>query len=190
MLLNSKIIIKKLSKIDMSENLKIKKIKKNTIILFKGEDCKVVYKVLKGCLKSYVIDEKGNQHILDFATENGIISDFNSFVNNVPSLIFIESVENSKVLITNRLFLKSFENIEKKDLLDTLFLLAETLINANNRILKLLSLGSSERYVDFVDTYPDLVQRLSQKSIASFINVTPEYLSEIKNRIKFYPTIS
>jgi CRP-like cAMP-binding protein len=93
-----------------SENLKIKKIKKNTIILFEGEDCKVVYKVLTGCLKSYVIDEKGNQHILGFATENGIISDFNSFVNNVPSLIFIESVENSKVLVTNRLFLKNFEN--------------------------------------------------------------------------------
>ncbi|WP_337966332.1 Crp/Fnr family transcriptional regulator [uncultured Flavobacterium sp.] len=166
----------------MSEKFTVKKIKKHTIILFKGEDCKAVYKVLTGCLKSYIIDEKGNQHIVEFAAENEIISDLNSFVNGVPSLIFIESVEDSKILVISRLFLKNIEFLNKQDLLYALFLIAETLINANNRISKLISLGSSERYADFVKTYPHLVQRLSQKSIASFINVTPEYLSDIKNK--------
>jgi CRP-like cAMP-binding protein len=69
----------------MSEKFTVKKIKKHTIILFKGEDCKAVYKVLTGCLKSYIIDEKGNQQILYFVSENRVISALNSFANNFPN---------------------------------------------------------------------------------------------------------
>ena len=74
------------------------KVQKGTIVLHKGDTCNFGYKVVSGCLKSYVIDKSGKEHIVQFAPEDWFISDMDSFFNNKPSNIFIDAIEDTEFL--------------------------------------------------------------------------------------------
>ena len=164
-------------------NLIQKKISKGTILLSKGSVCKHAYKVTKGCLKSYVIDKAGKEHIIQFAPEDWIITDLDSFLNNKPTYIFIKAIEESEVLVLNKSTFNNLESVEKKFLLEQNNKLVRNLISMNRRLINLLSSTAIERYRDFLETYPALIQRLPLKLIAAYIGVTPEYLSDIRRKI-------
>jgi CRP-like cAMP-binding protein len=87
-------------------------ISKGTFLLKQGNLCKTVYKVVNGCIKSYVIDNAGKEHILQFAPEGWYISDLDSFINNKPSSIFIEAIEDTQVL---HLIRSTQNNIEQNN---------------------------------------------------------------------------
>lgn len=166
----------------MFETEKIKKIKKGTILLQPGQICKAGYKVIKGCLKSYVVDDKGKEHILQFAPEEWLISDLDSVVNNKPSRIFIETIEDSELDMLSVDMLLNNERLSNEELIMIVSKFRNNIISNSNRLISLLSTSSEDRYSEFIDTYPQLIQRLPQKLIASYLGMTPEHLSYIRKK--------
>ena len=160
-----------------------KSIKKGTILLRQGEICKFGCKVITGCLKSYVIDATGKEHIMQFAPEGWIITDMNSLNNNVPSDITIEAIENSEVHWIQSETLDIWEKSSREVLLEQIKMLTRNIITANKRTRMLLSSTGEERYIEFIQTYPTLTKRLPLKLIAAYIGITPEYLSEIRRKV-------
>jgi CRP-like cAMP-binding protein len=166
-----------------SKNRDIKKISKGDILLSSGDIARVGYKVESGCLRSYVIDNTGKEHILQFAPEGWIISDLDSFTNEKPSEVFIDAVEASEVSILFGSDFKDFQSLDKEALIEISIKSRNNMIATNKRIIGLLSATAEERYVEFTQTYPTLVKRIPLKLIASYIGITPEYLSDLRRKI-------
>lgn len=165
------------------KTLKTHKIKKGTILLYIGDPCNFGFKVISGCLKSYVIDDSGKEHIIQFAPEDWIISDMNAVYNKKPSSIFIDAVEDTEFIKMDAQNFEAILNSDHNILKQNQQKLIKNLISLNKRIIALLSSSAMDRYLEFVETYPTIVQRLPLKLIASYIGITPEYLSEIRRRI-------
>lgn len=160
-----------------------KSIGKGEILLKQGEIATCGYFVRSGCLKSYTIDHLGKEHILQFAPEGWLVSDIDSATNKVPSMVFIEAIEDSEISV---LFQSDFDDLSRFDkevITEIANKYRNNLIASNKRIIGLLSATSEQRYIEFTETYPSLVQRLPLKLIASYIGVTPEYLSGIRRKI-------
>lgn len=162
---------------------KTKTVKKGEILLSLGDSAPFTFKVNKGCLKSYVIDHAGKEHILQFAPEGWLIGDMDSSTNNKPSVIFIDAIEDSEVSFISTAAFKEFHNLDKEMLAEVGTKLRNNLIATNKRVISLLSATAKERYISFTETYPTLVQRLSLKLIASYIGITPEYLSDLRRKL-------
>lgn len=158
------------------------KIPKGTIILKPNEICKTGYKVTSGCLKSYIISSSGKEHIIQFAPEGWFISDMDSYTNNTKSKIYIDAVEDSEAEVLNTDVFPQFDEMENEMLVDVSLKLRNNLIATKKRLISLLSSTSEERYFEFTKTYPQLVQRLPQKLIASYLGMTPEHLSYIRGQ--------
>jgi CRP-like cAMP-binding protein len=119
---------------------------------------------------------------MQFAPEGWIITDMNSLFNSVPADITIEAIEDSEVYWIQSKMLDIWENASREALLEQIKMLTRNIITANKRTRMLLSSTSEERYIDFIQTYPSLTQRLPLKLIAAYIGITPEYLSEIRRK--------
>lgn len=161
----------------------LKTYKKGEILLKQGEIAKNGYLVKKGCLKSYTVDNVGKEHIMQFAPENWMISDLDSFTNQVPSSVSIETIEDCEISLISKSDFIDIDSFDKEVVVDIANKFRNNLIASNKRILGLLSATSEQRYIDFTETYPTLVQRLPLKLIAAYIGVTPEYLSDIRRRM-------
>lgn len=162
---------------------KTQTVSKGDILLSSGEIAKFAYKVEVGCLKSYVIDNAGKEHILQFAPEDWLIGDMDSSTNKKPSSIFIDAIEDSQVSCISTSHLENFDSLERELITDMSIKLRNNLIATNKRIISLLSATAKERYIEFTETYPTLVQRLPLKLIAAYIGITPEYLSDLRRKI-------
>ncbi len=163
------------------QNTKI--IKKGTILLNQGDVSLFGYKVIKGCLESYVIDKSGKEHIVQFAPEDWLISDMGSLLNNTPSTLFIDAVEDSEVDFFNIKTFDKIEDLPNEMLVTQLKKLINNNIAINKRLVMMLTANAEERYLDFIETYPSLVQRLPLKLIASYLGMTPEYLSDVRRKL-------
>lgn len=159
------------------------KVHKGDILLKQGQITKYGYLVKTGCLKSYALDNNGKEHILQFAPENWMISDLDSFTNQIPSIICIEAIEDSEVTLISKSEFNNISQLEKSELIEIAIKFRNNLIATNKRIIGLLSATAEQRYTDFTLLYPTLVQRLPLKLIASYIGVTPEYLSDIRRKM-------
>ncbi|MGO4921552.1 Crp/Fnr family transcriptional regulator [Maribacter spongiicola] len=156
---------------------------KGDILLKQGEVTKYGYLVKNGCLKSYTLDSSGKEHILQFAPEDWMISDLDSFTNEIPSIIYIEAIEDSEVVLISKSDIKDIKQLERPELIEIAIKFRNNLIATNKRIIGLLSATAEERYIDFTLLYPTLVKRLPLKLIAAYIGVTPEYLSDIRRNL-------
>lgn len=143
-------------------------VRKGQILQRKGDLNSMVYIVKSGLLRSYSIDDKGKEHIYMFAPENWIIADGVS--SQKPCELFIDALEDSEIIIREK-------NINQSSHTHKLINRLETL---QNRIIMLMSATAIERYEHFVATYPNIVQRVPQKMIASYLGITPEALSTVK----------
>lgn len=165
---------------ELSSLIKVRKIKRRQFILSHGEKCKHYNFVASGCFKMYKVDPAGKEHNLLFACENQWITDIGSFHSEKPSELYIEAIEPSVII-----------QIEKKDLLylyanypkfDRNFrvIIEDEYIELQNRLLQTISSTAQERYLSFLDQYPHLINRLPNTQIASYIGITPEFLSRIR----------
>ncbi|CAN5478623.1 Crp/Fnr family transcriptional regulator [soil metagenome] len=159
-------------------------IKRRQAILQEGFPCKHYSFVVEGCFRMYGVDSKGTEHNLQFAAENDWISDIGSFHEDKPSKLFIEAIESSVIL-----------QIEKQDLyflykeipkLDRIFkvIIENKFVELQNRVLQNISSTAQERYVTFLEHYPQLALRLPNTQIASYLGITPEFLSKIRSELK------
>ncbi len=150
------------------------------MLLKQGEICTFGCKVLQGCLMSYALDEAGKEHVIQFAPEGWIITDIESVLNKTPSNICIEDCEVIWIEGDSR---GIWADASREELLKQIDLFTRNIITANKRVRLLLASTGQERYLDFLETYPTLAQRIPLKLIASYIGVTPEYLSEIRRKL-------
>jgi len=156
--------------------------RKRQYVLQEGDICNQFYFVVRGCLRMYKIDEKGSLHILQFAAENYWINDLGSFHGLKPSELNIDALEDTVVLQIGRDDLISIYLQASK--FDRIFrvLIENSFVRLQERLLQNISSTAEERYQSFLEIYPHLVNRLSQVQIASFLGITPEFLSRLRNK--------
>lgn len=150
-------------------------------MLQEGDVCTQFNFVVRGCLRTYKIDEKGNTHVLQFAPENNWINDLGSFHGVRPSALNIDALEDTVVLQISRDDLVSLYKEAPK--FDRIFrvLIEKGFVRLQERLLQNISSTAEERYQSFLELYPHLTNRLSQVQIAAFLGVTPEFLSRLRN---------
>lgn len=145
-----------------------------------GFPCKHYSFVVEGCFRMFAVDQKGVEHNLQFAAENDWIADIGSFHSGQPSGLFIEAVEPSVVLqIEQQDLYFLYRNIPK---LDRIFkvIIENKYVELQNRVLQTISSTAQERYLTFLEQYPELALRLPNTQIASYLGITPEFLSKIR----------
>jgi CRP-like cAMP-binding protein len=156
------------------------KLKRRQKILIAGEVCRYYNFIVEGCFRMYGIDDKGFEHNIQFAAENDWIADIGSFHRKKPSQLNIEALEAGWVLQVNQedlYFL--FTHISK---LDRIFkvLIELKYIELQNRVLQNFSSSAEQRYLSFLEQYTHLSNRLPNTQIASYLGITPEFLSKVR----------
>lgn len=166
------------------EKFSLQKIKKKQKILQEGSVCRHYTFVEEGCLRLYGIDKGNNEHNILFAAEGDWIADIGSFHTRTLSRLNIEAIEASVIYQVNQedlYFL--YYSIPK---LDRIFkvITENKYIELQNRVLQNFSSGAEERYLLFLEQYPILSLRLPNVQVASYLGITPEFLSKIRNGLK------
>ena len=160
-----------------------RRIRRRQFILQEGEVSKLNTFVVEGCFRMFYCDEKGKEHNLQFAIENWWIGDIGSFHSGEPSKLNIEALENSVILQINKEDqLKLFVEYPKFNRIFRV-ITENALVSAQRRILQNISLSAEERYLDFLKRYPHFFHRISNVQIASYLGVTPEFLSTIRKKL-------
>jgi len=165
---------------ELLQNCKTIKISKGNFLLRQGEICKHSFFVESGLLRKYSIDNKGKEHILQFAPETWFISDRGSIYFNQPSDYFIQALEDSKVLQIDERFILHLAEQNKSFLAFNNKLLHNHIRHLQKRVTQLLSATAEERYLDFIKLYPDILLRVPQSMVASYLGITPESLSRVR----------
>ncbi|WP_291138516.1 Crp/Fnr family transcriptional regulator [Flavobacterium sp. UBA7663] len=158
-------------------------IPKKSFLLKEGEVCKFEGFVTKGLFRVFHIDKNGNEQILYFAMENWWITDIDSFTNEKPSQLFIEALEDSEVFViskTDKEF--AYTNLPK---IEKLFrvMTQKTHVALQRRMINNLSKTAEDRYLEFAQRYPQLIQRLSNIQVAAYLGITNVFLSNIRKKI-------
>jgi CRP/FNR family transcriptional regulator, anaerobic regulatory protein len=155
--------------------------RKRQYVLQEGDVCTQFNFIVRGCLRSYKIDEKGTIHVLQFATENNWINDLGSFHRVKPSTLNIDALEDTVVLqISHDDLISLYKEAPKFDRIFRV-LIENGFIHLQERLLQNISSTAEERYQSFLELYPHLINRLSQVQIAYFLGITPEFLSRLRN---------
>ena len=158
-------------------------VKKNDILLQQGDYCKHSFFVENGLLRQYAFKKNGKEYILSFAPENWVITDRDSVYFNLPAKYSIQALEDSSVvLIDENFMLKISKLIPGFNEFNTR-LLHNHVRHLQERISLLLSADAEERYLKFIDLYPDMLSRVPQIMIASYLGITPESLSRVRKEI-------
>ena len=160
-----------------------KKLRKRQYLLQEGDVCKYVVFVEKGMMRSYTIDDKGVEHVIQFAFEGWWISDQYSFLTGQPSVYNIDALEDCELLLLTKQ--AEEEMMEKIPKFERFFriLLQANLINMQSRLMGSLSKSAEARYFDLIESCPTIPQRVPQHMMASFLGITPETLSRIRKNV-------
>ena len=164
--------------------LRPKTFPKREFLLKEGTICKYNFFILKGVIRSFYIDSKGNEKITQFAIDNWWITNMESFIIETPSTQFLQAIEDTTIVYLSK---KSLEELYKENpKFERLFrIITENMLIANLRKNDVfLQMKSKDRYNDFITKLPNFIQRVPQYMIASYLEITPEYLSELRRQIK------
>jgi len=167
----------------IEEGFTRKSMKKKQFLLHEGTVCKYMAFVVKGAMRQYTIDERGNQHIVRFGVEGWWMSDRESFLMLTPSKYNIDALENCDLLVAtneqlNMVKERSLLFLKMSHLLD-----ARHSIAAQNRIQASLSYTAEEKVMDLMNSYPSFLKRFPQNMLASYLGLSPETFSRIRKRI-------
>ena len=160
-----------------------KKLRKKQYLLQEGDVCKHVAFVEKGALKAYTVDDTGAESIVQFALEGWTISDLYSFLTGEPATYNIDALEDAELVLISKLAHE--ELLQKLPKYETYIRLQITsaYIALQKRLTSIISLSLEERYKNFIALYPNIAQRVPQHMIASYMGLTPETLSRVRNRM-------
>jgi CRP/FNR family transcriptional regulator, anaerobic regulatory protein len=139
--------------------------------------------VATGCLRNYVIDAKGKEHIVQFAPETWWLADSNSLSTGAPSTYFIDALEDSELLLIDApSHLRLVEQVQGYAAAFRTGLQKHAAAK-DQRIVSSLSASAEERYLEFLRVYPSIAQRVPQNMLASYLGMTPETLSRIRKNL-------
>lgn len=163
--------------------LQHKTVKKKTMLLREGEICNFEAYILKGCIRTFCMDENGAEVILQFAVEDWWVSDIASFHEQTPSKLYIETLENCELLILSHeakeeLLMKvpQFERVFR-------LMVQRNLSVTQNRLVNTIAKPAQDRYVEFLERYPSVAQRVAQHYIAAYLGISAEFLSKIRAKM-------
>lgn len=166
--------------------LKYRKVSRKDVLLKEYEVCSNYYFVTKGCLRFYRNTENGFEQILQFAIPGWWLSDFQSFETQKPSEYFIQAVQNTEMLILHRSDYQ--ELFTEVPVLNTYFrLMMQKAYTASLKKMELILCESAEeRYLQFINSFPDFVQIVPQYMLASFLGFTPQFMSMLRAKKELY----
>ncbi|MFS4494562.1 Crp/Fnr family transcriptional regulator [Maribacter sp. 2308TA10-17] len=159
------------------------KIKKRQFIDQPGYVCQYRNYVVEGAFRSYFVDNEGREHTVQIAIEDWFVSDFYSYITQTPATLFVEALEDSTI------FQMTYNDIE--GLCQEIHGLSEyfrtsterAFAFSRKRALSNLSMTAAERYLELLERYPNIVKRVPQKVIASYLGMTPEFMSKIRKNL-------
>ncbi len=180
---NQKVALTKEEEALIKTFLMPKKLRKKQYLLQEGDICRAFAFVEKGALKSYTLDDNGNECIIQFGIEGWTISDMYSFLTGEPATYNIDAIEDTELVIITKaaheellLQLPKYETYTRINI-------TGAYIAMQKRLTSIISTPVEERYTAFTEKYPDIVKRVPQHMIASYLGLKPETLSRIRRRI-------
>lgn len=167
---------------EFCQSFKVSKVKKRQFIVQPEFVAKNRYYVVQGSFRAYVIGDEGQEHTIQFAIDDWWISDYNSYIFQQPASMFVMALEDSVVL---QISYEAEQQLKKrKHVYETFFrILAEnTAAHMARRVIINLTKTAEQRYELFLNRYPDIVSKVPQYALASFLGMTTEYLSKLRNK--------
>lgn len=165
------------------KKVEFRSIEKGEVLLRPGEVCRHSFFVENGLLRSYTVDDAGKEHIIQFGSENWIVSDRSSAFFNEPSDLFIDAIEDTEVVLISSDFINEASEISSSFRNYNQIALQNHIRHQQKRINLLLSASAERRYMNFIKLYPDLTLRVPQWMIASYLGITPESLSRVRKEL-------
>lgn len=152
-------------------------------VLFKqGGVCKHIYFVNSGALRAYYSDKQDKETTIMFGVADWWITDMNSFLNQQAALMQLEAIEDSEVLELSKADLDQlYIDVPKFERFFRI-IVQNAYVREQVRVIQNLSMTAEERYEIFLKKYPKIVERVTLKQIASYLGITPEFLSAIRAR--------
>jgi CRP-like cAMP-binding protein len=160
-----------------------KKLRKRQYLLQDGDVCKYTAFVEKGMLRTYTVDEKGNEPILQFSMEGWWVADLYSFFTGEPSQFNVEALEDCELLLITEPSWNIL--LEKIPAFERYFriLIQNNLIATQRRLMGTMSETAEEKYLKLIENFPDCIQRVPQHMIASYLGITRETLSRTRSHL-------
>ena len=163
-----------------SSLLTSKTLRKKTVVLQADQECRYLYYVHSGALRSFYVDKEGKESTIMFGIADWWITDMYCYLNQKPAMMHIETIEESHILQLSRanfdLLLETIPKFEKFFRI----LMQNAYTREQLRVMENLSLTAEERYHSFVLKYPQVVKQVTKKQIASYLGITPEFLSTLR----------
>ena len=166
-----------------SSIIRTTKVKRRQFIVQPNFVCSHQTYVLQGAFRSYFVNDAGVDHTIQFAIEDWFISDFNSYINQTPASLFVEALEDS---IVQQIEYNDVEKLcDQNPKFERFFRLVaqKSFAFSQRRVLSNLGKSAEERYLEFENLYPSIIQRVPQYALASYLGMSPEFLSKIRKRI-------
>jgi CRP-like cAMP-binding protein len=167
----------------LTSRLSRRRVAKGQFLLKEGDVCQHSFFVEHGLLRAYTIDPSGKEHIIQFAPENWFITDRSSVYFGEPSQFFIDAIEDSTVVFLDAAFMDAAGEASEHFRHYNDRLLHNHIRNLQRRINALLGAPAEQRYLEFVQLYPDIMLRVPQWMIASYLGITPESLSRVRKEL-------
>ncbi|MGE7776277.1 Crp/Fnr family transcriptional regulator [Chitinophaga sp. NPDC101104] len=168
---------------ELAASLKTVTVPKGAFLLRQGEVCRNSFFVEEGLLRYYSIDDKGKEHILQFAPESWIVSDRESVYFGHPSKYFIQALEDSRVISLDEAFVLEISRRDPAFTEANNRLLHNHIRHLQDRVNELLSFTAEARYLRFIELYPSLLLRVPQSMVASYLGIAPESLSRVRKEM-------
>ncbi|OMP76751.1 Crp/Fnr family transcriptional regulator [[Flexibacter] sp. ATCC 35208] len=159
-----------------------KEIPKKTTVLAEGQSCNQLSYIHSGALRSYCLDEKGKESTIMFAMTDWWLTDMYCFLNEKPAITFIETIEESSVFNLSKVNFDHLLTAIPKFERFFRILMQNAYTREQLRSIENLTLNAEERYARFINKYPHIASNVTQKQIASYLGITPEFLSLIRKK--------
>jgi len=166
--------------------LTTKKLRKKQYLLQEGDVCRFVAFIEQGAMRLYRVGDDGAEHIVVFALDGSFMTDLYSFLTNEPSAYNIDAIEDSELVMISRAASDELRKLSPKYQEFIFQETSEAYIESARRITSTISLGLEERYKELTTNYPDIIHRVPQHMIASYMGLTPETLSRVRKRISVH----
>jgi CRP-like cAMP-binding protein len=164
--------------------LRYRRFLKRQFVVQAGDVCRYENYVINGCLRAYFVEPGGTFHIVQFAVEDWWIADLASLLSGEPATLNVDALEDTEVFQIERSALDElYSRIPKFERMFRI-MLAGAFVAHQNRIIDNLCKPAAERYLAFVERYRNIEQRVPQTQIASYLGMTPEFLSQIRSNLK------